>query len=399
MEGFASMECTLTWQSAGVKHQDGYFFPRINFWRDYIPPILEQQLEQQGLNARCSAHFSAGEMLPEYQKNQLIKTRTSQFDRNFVKHRDIEPRSGRFYPGGILNGVSSLFKESRQPVRCTAIEGDSLYFDLNHPLAAMELDVELLMRSHSLEKTDERGGRSLHVIESSAENGPGMQARRTPPVEFFADAPFERLDPWSDTDFYTQPRLIQHIDATASSLLRDLHARLLQPGMKVLDLMSSWTSHLPDELALNSLVGLGMNQAELAANPRLTERLLHDLNAEPVLPLASAQFDAVICSLSVEYLTQPFAVFAELARVLNPNGLLLLSFSNRWFPTKAIQIWSDLHEFERQGLVLEYFSRSGSFHQLETYSLRNLPRPQDDKYYSPSLLIADPLFAVWGRRI
>lgn len=83
--------------------------------------------------------------------------------------------------------------------------------------------------------------------------------------------------------------------------------------------------------------------------------------------------------------------------MLRPGGAFLVTFSNRWFPGKAIQLWPQLHEFERMGLVLAYFRDAGGFEALETWSLRGLPRPAEDKY-SARLGASDPLFAVWGRR-
>ena len=163
----------------------------------------------------------------------------------------------------------------------------------------------------------------------------------------------------------------------------------------MLDLMSSWVSHLPKSLKLKSVDGLGLNELELAANERLTRHEVHDLNAAPVLPYDSDQFDAVICTVSVEYLTQPFEIFNEVARVLRPEGVFILTFSNRWFPPKVVNIWKGLHEFERMGLILEYFSHDKKFKNLETLSIRGYPRPIHDKYFSVTRL-ADPVYAVWG---
>jgi SAM-dependent methyltransferase len=167
--------------------------------------------------------------------------------------------------------------------------------------------------------------------------------------------------------------------------------------MQVLDLMSSWQSHLPENLNLRRTVGLGLNERELRKNPQLTELMVQDLNVNSSLPFESNSFDAAICTVSVEYLIDPLAVFEEVSRVLRTDGYFSVTFSNRWFPTKAIKIWKELHEFERMGLVLEYFLRSGGFKNLQTYSIRGLPRPHDDKYF-PDLLFSDPIYAVWGQK-
>jgi SAM-dependent methyltransferase len=229
-------------------------------------------------------------------------------------------------------------------------------------------------------------------------DGPGLQDRcQNQPTDFFSADAFERQDDRSDTDFYRQPRLVSHLDRQARETISGLYGRLLRPGMRVLDLMSSWQSHLPPSLNPLEVVGLGLNEVELRQNPQLAGHLCHDLNREPRIPLDGASFDAVICTVSVEYLTRPLAVFAEVRRLLKPGGLFILTFSNRWFPPKVVRVWTELLDFERLGLILEYFQRTGGFKDLETFSSRGWPRPHDDKYF-PQVRFSDPVFAAWGCR-
>jgi SAM-dependent methyltransferase len=216
------------------------------------------------------------------------------------------------------------------------------------------------------------------------------------PTEFFSDDAFQREDETDDGQFYQNPRFVNHIDDKAISTISELYGSLIQPGMDVLDLMSAWRSHVPDNKGLNALVGLGMNAEEMADNPQLTDYRVHDLNVHPKLPFEDNSFDLVICTVSVEYLIHPDDVFVDVARVLRPGGTFVLTFSNRWFPPKAIRVWSDLHEFERVGLVLEYFLRTGKFNGLNTFSSRGWPRPETDKYY-PEIFTSDPVYAVWGK--
>ncbi len=225
-----------------------------------------------------------------------------------------------------------------------------------------------------------------------------MQARwRDLATDFWSDLPYLRKDPRPDSDFYAQPRFVDHLDRAALAEVTALYGRLVPRGGKLLDVMSSWHSHLPEGMKLAEVVGLGMSREELEANPVLARRVVHDLNETPQLPFDDATFDAVICTVSVEYLTRPFEVFREVARVTKPGGHFVTTFSNRWFPPKVIQLWEGIHELERPGLVSEYFLESGLFDDLETWSLRGLPRPADDKY-SDRLVTSDPVYAVWGRR-
>ncbi len=170
---------------------------------------------------------------------------------------------------------------------------------------------------------------------------------------------FRRQDESDDGRFYAPERLVTHIDEGAIAALTAHYRSVLSPGADVLDLMSSWVSHLPDDLRLGDVVGQGMNRAELEANPRLTQRLMHDLNRDPGLPLGDAAFDAALCCVSVQYLVQPAEVFSDVRRMLRPGGRVHISISNRCFPTKAVRIWLELDLQNRARLVALYLEAAG----------------------------------------
>lgn len=203
-------------------------------------------------------------------------------------------------------------------------------------------------------------------------------------VDFFPGF-FDRTDPSPDAEFYGPPRLVTHIDDAAIAAVRALYAELgLGPGSRVLDLMSSWVSHLPGPVA--ELVALGMNRAELDANPAATERVVQDLNADPALPFPDAHFDVVTCCVSVDYLVRPVEVLAEAARVLVPGGTVALTFSNRLFPTKAVRGWLEADEPGRCAIAVAYLRAAGGFDEAQV-SLRTEPG------------VGDPLYAVVARKL
>jgi hypothetical protein len=393
-DALAAMDFSLCWEHDGIRHTDGRHAERVNFWRDILPRGLYETLVQQPGVRSIPLAFEAGEVLPQRRPALVHKVRREDVEKRRVAGAEIEPCRGRFYPRGILRGVPGVFRENVQPFRCTDLDPQWLFADFNHPLAGKAIALEVAI--HGLRpKFEEHGGTSIDWFEHAL-TGPGMQARANgSPSDFFSGRPFGRIDENDDAVFYGRPRRVNHIDDAAIGQVSRLYGRLIRPGASVLDLMGSWASHLPPELELNGLTVLGMNAEELQANPRATERRVHDLNLQPVLPFADRRFDAVICTVSVEYLTRPFEVFADVARVLKPGGLFIHTFSNRWFPPKVIRIWPELHEFERMGLVLEYFLKSGQYTRLETYSMRGLPRPQNDKY-AGQMPFADPVYAVWG---
>jgi len=189
----------------------------------------------------------------------------------------------------------------------------------------------------------------------------------TDAFEFPPDA-FEKGDVGDDSDFYAQPRFVTHIDDTAIGALTSFYRERLPAGGVLLDLMSSWVSHLPEDVSYATVIGHGMNADELAKNPRLDRRFVLDLNRSPRLPLSDSSVDAAMICVSIQYLQQPVAVLREVARILKPGQPLLISFSNRCFPTKAVAIWRALDDAGHAQLVAMYL-RSAGFADIETREL------------------------------
>ncbi|SDS09106.1 Methyltransferase domain-containing protein [Nocardioides scoriae] len=194
---------------------------------------------------------------------------------------------------------------------------------------------------------------------------------------------FDRQDPSDDAAFYAPPRFVTHIDDDAVRAVSDLYDELGVPDGRTLDLMSSWVSHL-SRAPVDGLTVLGMNARELHANPLADEVVVQDLNVDPRLPFEDASFDAVVCCVSVDYLVHPVEVLRDAARVLRPGGLVVLTFSNRCFPTKAIRGWLATDEDGRVAIVRDYLERAG-FTDVRT-ELRTERRRG-----------GDPLHAAWAR--
>ena len=207
------------------------------------------------------------------------------------------------------------------------------------------------------------------------------------PSELPAGA-FRRLDETPDAEFYRQPRFVTHIDDQAIAAVTQLYREYFPPQSALLDLMSSWVSHLPPEVAYGRVVGLGMNEQELQANPRLSSYVVQDLNQHPTLPFPDAEFDGAAICVSIDYLTQPVAVLRDLARVLRPGAPVVITFSNRCFPSKAIAAWHALDSRGHLALVRTYLQAAGSWHRIEL--LDRSPQPPGH---------SDPLYAVVARTI
>ena len=208
---------------------------------------------------------------------------------------------------------------------------------------------------------------------------------RDPHLVHFPPGFFDRSDETDDADFYDFDRFVTHIDEGAIAAVGDLYDELGLSGSTsgaVLDLCSSWVSHFSTKP--RRLVATGMNANELAANRQADEWIVHDVNAAPVLPFDDRSFDAVTCCASVDYLTRPLEVFADVRRVLRPGGVFVCTFSNRCFPTKAIRGWLSTDDRGHVAIVSAYFDLTDGF-GAPTAQLRN-----------PDAA-GDPLYAVWAR--
>lgn len=195
---------------------------------------------------------------------------------------------------------------------------------------------------------------------------------------------FQRYDESSDFNFYSMPRKVVHIDEWAISQLRHFYEDVLSEGDTILDLMSSWRSHLPEDRTFAHVDALGMNGEEMEDNPQLDQYVVQSLNDKPQLPYDDERFDAVLCAVSVQYLTNPVAVFAEVNRVLKPGGIFVVSFSNRCFPTKAVAVWLNSTDNQHVALVTQYFEEAGNYSNIEAQIKTTGPQ--------------DPLFIVNARR-
>jgi SAM-dependent methyltransferase len=205
-------------------------------------------------------------------------------------------------------------------------------------------------------------------------------------TEPFPPAAYAREDESPDARFYDVPRKVVHIDDGAIAALGRLYAQLLPPGGQLLDLMSSWRSHLPAGFRAGEVVGLGLNAEEMADNPQLARHVVHDVNREARLPFDDAVFDGATCAVSIQYATHPVRLFREVRRVLRPGAPFVASFSNRCFPTKAVAVWLSTTDAQHVQLVQTYFEASAGW--TEASAEERSPGPD-----------GDPLYAVWARRL
>jgi SAM-dependent methyltransferase len=386
----------LDWESATpagtVRHRDCLFAPGLDPERDRLP---------DGTMARLAA-ASPGESVEQ----DVTAAGLAGADPGAIFDLPAEALSFRTVPGGTgrprygLYYPSTIFRlpPERQflrtvPVRYLGTADGAMTLDSRHPLADHRLRLSATVLRAVEGSSADRPSIDWGYRLSS---GPGMQACwRGTATDYLYDGAYLRPDEAADGQFYDMPRIVAHIDRRAQAVLGDYYAAIIPPDGRVLDLMSSAHSNLLPGQSFGALVGLGMNAAEMRANDRLTHALVADLNTGTALPFADCSFDAAICTVSIDYLTDPAGIVREVGRVLRPGAAFALTWSNRWFPPKVTRLWTELTPYEQTGLVVSYFTGSGQFDRIETASFRGLPRPPDDDYAGYTD-VSDPIFAVSG---
>jgi SAM-dependent methyltransferase len=237
----------------------------------------------------------------------------------------------------------------------------------------------------------------------------------------YTAADLNRLDNSIDSSFYNEPRFVTHIDDRAIELLTDFYREEFTAAKKkepldILDLCSSWISHLPTDLQYGRVAGVGMNEKELEANKQLTEYYVQDLNQKPALSqFEDNSFDVICNVVSVDYLTKPLEIFQEMHRILRPGGISLMSFSNRCFPSKAVAMWLQADDIGRLTIVASYYHYAAQWESIEALDLKEMQatpsRPSAGEVFkNPASLTAwmntaaavaknnsgDPMFVVKG---
>ncbi|MCG8568327.1 MAG: class I SAM-dependent methyltransferase [Desulfobacterales bacterium] len=382
----------LKWTRNRVAHTEHYFCPGFNFWRDLFPDTPLYDFLKDPSSTPSSHVLIPGQGMPLRHEKKIY---TLSWDN--LRRGAPTMHAGRFYPQGLLKGIPDVYPETLLPFRCLETSPHGFVADLNAPMADVTATLDIAVRTLDPGSMDrERGGQVKDWLRRLMD-GPGIQSRYQDRPTQFTDPPgLKRRDESADSLFYDRERRVHHLDANARRRLSLFYQELVTPGPHVLDLMAGWDSHLPPDMGLAQVHGVGLNAGEMEANPALTGHTVQDLNQNPTLEFKAHAFDLALCSLSVEYLLDPVALFREVARVLRPGGTFALAVSNRWFPDKAIGLWADLHDFERMGYILECFHLSRAFHQLTTLSQRGYPRPEDDPH-APGISLSDPLYIVTGK--
>lgn len=396
-DSLATIYFSFTWKSSHATHVEHYLAKDVNMVRDILPLGVKSRILGLGEGDSVELTMEQSEV-PPFKPGKVLDMPIVRFQPPQIKDRTIIPRIGRYYPKNFIDQVPGTRPDSATPFRVVERDRAGFKADLNHPMADREVTIKATVLE--IKSPNGKAGELKRWTDIFLQ-GPGMQSRLPEtPTDYLGDDPFLRIDETGDAEFYSAPSLAKHLDSHAVECVQKLYDDLLEDGMDILDLMTGDVSHLPNTLQPGSVTGLGLNQNAMDANPALTTRVVHNLNEEPELPFEDGSFDAIICTISVEYLTKPFEIFEEASRVLRSGGVFVLTFSNHWIENKVIRIWTELSEFERMGMISQFFVRTEGFEDLTTLSERGWPRPDDeDDSDADKPNQSDPVYAVWSKKV
>ena len=388
----AEMTFSLSWESSTASHKDTTYISKVDFWRDVFPEKMHEDLASCKNGCRFNYTYQKGRLVADYSERNIVHVSNKQLPEN-----NTSLLLGRFYPSSLVHRQLDRFPGDMRPFRVIQVSAEKCCLDTNHPLSGKELTVQAEI-TRLYPPAAQRGGQLNDISEVICGNGPGMQAPLPDSRKIsYGDYPFNRKSKMSEEEFYSTPRLISHLDEAAARHVETFYSSFLNTDMRLLDLMSGFKTHLPNNFRNTDIVGLGLNAQEMAENDLLNDYVIHNLNTAPELPFSDSSFDGVICTSSIEYLTHPFEIIREISRILRPGGKVGIVISDRWFAGEEISFWSDLHPFERQGFVLNLLRSRHEFEQLFTESIRGVPRPVKDVHRSVRLE-SDPIFAVWATK-
>ena len=395
MVEMADLLLSLNWESATprgtVRHRDCLFAHAVDLAKGILPEPLKAGLSSAAPGQTMAVAVSGADLTGP-RPGGIVEIAREGFRGRRPDGAAVTPKRGRFYPAAFFDSdaIDTPF------VRCVGIGKGAILLDAGHPLAPHKVSLEAQVMGKLGDSAEPGRPAADWIAELVA--GPGMQACWRGEATDFLDADsYARPDEAADPQFYAPPRITAHLDSRAQQTVGAFYRKIIPPEGRVLDLMSSAHSNLARDQRYAALYGLGLNGPEMYANGRLDGAVIGDLNTYAI-PFADGSFDAAICTVSIDYLTDPIRTLGEVARVLRPGAPFAVTFSNRWFPPKVTRLWTELHPFEQIGLIVDYFEQAGGFRDIETASFRGYPRPMDDPYYRQTT-VSDPIFAVVGRAV
>lgn len=344
-----AIEFTVAWEKDGLTHEEWFLGRKFNPVNDVFPRNMREALEGKRAGESVTMTYGPRMCIPRH-RDSLVQT----FDLNRLREktvggRPVIPLEGRFYPQGHIDGLLDVYPGTLTPFRLIELADDTFTADRNHPLAAIPVTVTAAIQ-YIEERSGGTYGSLTHWREATCDWGPGMQAMFDgQPTTFHHPGFFDRVD-GSDSEF-TPPAM----DKKARENLAAIQARFIKPGMRVLDF------------------SLGTARPEGA-------------------------YDAAVCTCSVEYMTRPVDVLRYVAHFLAPGAPVVMAFTDRYDRDRVIRGWTDLHEFERLGLALEYLRAANLFENAGTVSMRNDWRDRDDPRSLETKGVSDPVYVACGHR-
>jgi len=347
-DAVGALEFSIKWKKDGVHHEEWFLGRKFNAVNDIFPRGMREALEGKGEGDSVTLTYEPRYCIPRHKASNVLELPLDRLRKKSVLGRDIIPRLGRFYPQGHINGLLDIYPDTLTPFRLIGLTDTHFTADRNHPLATVPITITVTIQ-YAEERDTSTYGSLTHWRETTCDWGPGMQMMHDKhPTDFFQDGFFDQQS--APTESFTPPAP----DAKALANLKELCGRHITPDMQVLDFSHG--------------------------------------------TMADGEYDAAICLLGIEYLANPLAMFQDVSDKIRPGSPVAVGFSNHYNASHVIDGWTQLHEFERSGLVLEYLRQAGLDAKAQSYSMRNDWRDKSDPLFVETKGVSAPVFVVVGHK-
>ena len=344
-----ALEFTVSWTKDNYHHEEWFLGRKFNAVNDIFPRGMREALEGKNEGESVTLSYEPRMCIPRHKESQVRQLDIFRLRKKTVFGTPIIPKTGRFYPQGHINGLADIYPDTLTPFRLIGLSDDEFIADCNHPLAQIPITIDAKIQY--LEKRDTGTYGSLtHWREKTCDWGPGMQA----------------MFNGTDTDFSTPDFYCQHaaplqltpppMDQKAAKTVEKTFARFIQPGMRLLD-------------------------ASLLTEGAVT-----------------GTYDAATALQVMEYVPAPAEFMHALSDKLTQGAPVVFGFTSHFHPDHVIHGWTEMHEFERMGYILQLMRQAGLDSDAGTISIRNDWRNKDDLQFLETRGVSDPVFIVYGHK-
>ncbi|MBL7005217.1 MAG: class I SAM-dependent methyltransferase [Gammaproteobacteria bacterium] len=394
----AKIKFTLTWSKQNISHCNETIAEQVNLWHDYLPYDNNECIQSLKQGETYTQQFQAGELVPEFDPLLIQSISQKQFIQNYQTKMPLQPKLGRWYPIDMFEGVHGFSQGNTYPCQIIDQTNAKLLVNFNHPLAQYDLNITSeILKLSTIENHLSEPSQINDWTDIITRKGPGLEALNNFDHNYTTSAASICIDEQDDAAFYADCESASYIDITSAKILTQFNNQFIEENTRVIDFMCGAQSFFKSKNKQLTVTGIGLCEDELKENPALNEFIILDVNKRQKLPFEDNSIDTVICSLAVQYIRDLRYTLKEIHRVLKVGGKVIFNYSEKEMLNKMLNIWKELHPFERMAYILQHLRDTQGFDNLHSHSIIGMHRNYDDPEFKLRVQ-ADQVFNVWAQK-